>query len=508
MLACLLKSTLCMGVLLLAYLFFLEKEKMHSFNRFYLLGSIIFSLIIPLITISKPIPVLTEIPVTFLITQGDTHAVHSSISSVAINNSPANPIPFLPILYCLIASILSVRFATNLYKISTRASKNPSVILDGARLVLLKENVVSHTFLKNIFINEEEYQKGAIENELFTHEMAHVSQKHSYDIIFLEILQALCWFNPLLILYKRAIQLNHEFLADDAVIKAYKDVPAYQHLLLDKISLNSNHYLASAFNYSVTKKRFVMMTATQNTAAIVLKKLLIFPIIAIAIVVFSSSQAISQDKKETVKNTPMTKQVPKLRMYPWDLPITNQDGVSNELLAEYNSIISAKIKFSDNRKNAVSNLSNTERNRLLAIYRQMSQSQRHDASIGFYKRSEPVKKSFPTDAQLEKWKKTADYGVWIDGKKVSNDKLNNYKASDFSHYDASNLAYTDKMKKDIMEQYGLKVMYKVQLDLMTTEGYEKYYKASIARPEFTMFHHITHIGNREVEGRMGIDENN
>jgi len=44
--------------------------------------------------------------------------------------------------------------------------------------------------------------------------------------------------------------------------------------------------------------------------------------------------------------------------------------------------------------------------------------------------------------------------------------------------------------------------------LMTTEGYEKYYKASIARPEFTMFHHITHIGNREVEGRMGIDENN
>ena len=200
MLAYLLKSTLCMGVLLLAYLFFLEKEKMHSFNRFYLLGSIIFSLIIPLITITKPIPVLTEIPVTFLITQGDTHAVNSSISPVAINNSPANPIPFLPILYCLIAAILLGRFVRNLYKLSLTASKNRSVILDGARLILLKENIVSHTFLKNIFINEEGYTNLSIEKEILTHELAHVKQRHSFDIIFLELLQIIFWFNPLLIL--------------------------------------------------------------------------------------------------------------------------------------------------------------------------------------------------------------------------------------------------------------------------------------------------------------------
>jgi beta-lactamase regulating signal transducer with metallopeptidase domain len=86
------------------------------------------------------------------------------------------------------------------------------------------------------------------------HEFTHVKEKHSRDVIFIELLQTIFWFNPMLIFYKKAIQLNHEYLADEAVVRVYDNVPAYQLLLLDKTAYDCNAYLTSNFNYSVTKK--------------------------------------------------------------------------------------------------------------------------------------------------------------------------------------------------------------------------------------------------------------
>ena len=98
---------------------------------------------------------------------------------------------------------------------------------------------------------------------MLTHELAHANQWHSLDIIFIEALQIIFWFNPFLIPYKKAIQLNHEFLADEQVLKSHIRVRDYQELLLDKATLNKV-YLTSNLNFSVTKKRLIMMT--KNTS--------------------------------------------------------------------------------------------------------------------------------------------------------------------------------------------------------------------------------------------------
>jgi beta-lactamase regulating signal transducer with metallopeptidase domain len=84
--------------------------------------------------------------------------------------------------------------------------------------------------------------------------------KHSLDILLIETLKVLFWFNPIFIFYKKAIQLNHEFLADEKVVKSHNDVPFYQNLLISKANANPTYYLASNLNYSVTKKRLIMMT--------------------------------------------------------------------------------------------------------------------------------------------------------------------------------------------------------------------------------------------------------
>jgi beta-lactamase regulating signal transducer with metallopeptidase domain len=73
--------------------------------------------------------------------------------------------------------------------------------------------------LNTIFINQDDYHNRKIE-ELYTHELIHVTKKHSIDILIIETLKVLFWFNPIFIFYKRAIQLNHEFLADEKVVKS------------------------------------------------------------------------------------------------------------------------------------------------------------------------------------------------------------------------------------------------------------------------------------------------
>ena len=122
------------------------------------------------------------------------------------------------------------------------------------------------------FINKDDYETKNIEKELFTHELTHVTQKHTLDVIILELVQVIFWINPLFIILKKAIQLNHEFLADETVINKHKNTSQYQHLLLNKAAWKNEYYLASNLNYSLTKKRLKMMTTQSSQSKIFAEK--------------------------------------------------------------------------------------------------------------------------------------------------------------------------------------------------------------------------------------------
>ncbi len=172
-------------------------------------------------------------------------------------------------------------------------------------------------------------------------------------MIFIELLQTIFWFNPLFILYKKAIQLNHEYLADDAVIKHCDDIPAYQYLLLDKSLLRNHIVLSSPFNYSVTKKRLVMMTKKYDQQSVLFKKLCMIPLFALVILVFSTRQIIAQQTKEPVKNAavqPGKKAIQPVEPYalPDDMPIISTTGVSEDQLKEFNLIVDKTVTKQDN----------------------------------------------------------------------------------------------------------------------------------------------------------------
>ncbi len=293
MLLYILKSIFCLLLFLGFYHLVLEKEKMHRFNRFYLLGSIVFAFIVPSFTITVVAPTEYIEPVA----QDLQMMTHLATSDVVFEEQASiNYMNYLFVAYFIVSGILFLFFTKNIYRLLSKTRKNEQVNYFTATVILLKEQVLPHTFLKYIFINKKEYTNDQQKQLILTHELAHVKQKHSIDVLFIELLQIVFWCVPIFKFYKKAIQLNHEFLADDAVIKSHKNISEYQHILLNTSAQNNNIYLASNLNYSLTKKRLLMMTTPSSKTKILLKKLLVLPLTAGFIFAFAQ-RVEAQDNK-------------------------------------------------------------------------------------------------------------------------------------------------------------------------------------------------------------------
>jgi BlaR1 peptidase M56 len=299
MITYLIKSAGCLLTLLTVYHLLLEKEKSLRFNRAWLLLSLLFSFAIPFLPLpldwlpASKIPVLSHFSLP-------TTAQSPVAVPVVDQTARATPayVSWMVILYDIITAFWLVRFSRNLYLVLHRISSHPRVRLEEARLVLLGENYVPHTFGNTIFLNEKAWYDGAIDKEILTHELAHARQLHTLDILVLEVLRIFFWFNPLLILYKRAMQLNHEFLADEAVIETFHNPKQYQQLLFQLVALRNPSSLSSPLNYHITKKRLIMITRHTPKNGWV-KNLATIPLLMGVIIFFSTSI----DAQKTVQQT-------------------------------------------------------------------------------------------------------------------------------------------------------------------------------------------------------------
>jgi len=272
----LIRSGLSLVLLYLFFSFVLSKERMHRFNRFYLLTSLLFSLVIPLLTF--PVLPATSAIVKSIDIAGFKDSYYQIESFTLQSSTPVNLIRIILSAYSLVSLILLIRFISNIIRLQISKSKYPSVLVDGHKIILMNEPVLPYSFFSSVFVNGQEYRKERIPGELFSHEFAHIVQHHSLDIIFVELLRVFFWFNPILVYYKKAILLNHEYLADEAVTRSENSINSYENILLNIAFRNNSSYLASSFNYSFTKKRLLMMTKNGFSKTAVLKKIAVIPL--------------------------------------------------------------------------------------------------------------------------------------------------------------------------------------------------------------------------------------
>ncbi len=296
MLEYLLKSAACMGILLLFYKVFLEKENMHVFKRFYLLAALMLSFTIPVLIVNEQIvevssqsQISTE---TLQVTQNLGPKTESPTDSESFNFEL-----LLSVLYGAGVLIFAIRFFRQLMPIIFRIRRNPRVKEKFNEKVLLGTKMPPHTFFKYIFLNLREYHANSIPKEIVLHEEIHARQRHSYDVFLMELLQVMFWFNPLLYFFKKSIQLNHEFLADNGVLKETSSTLKYQNLMLSYLSQESpyNHQsvsMASAMNYSSIKKRFLVMKKRTSNKLKIAKGMLAIPLMVFLLFSFGETKMV------------------------------------------------------------------------------------------------------------------------------------------------------------------------------------------------------------------------
>ncbi|OOV19767.1 energy transducer TonB [Flavobacterium sp. LM4] len=293
----LLKSGLLFLLFYTGYKAGLASEKMFRFNRAYLLLSLIFSVLIPLQIISFQSAASNKIgsfSLDELVVQKSNENLKTVVDYLNLTN-------VLFGIYFLVVSVLIIRFILNLYTFYRKIKVNETQFINEEKIILIEESTLPHSFWNTIFINKAAFENNKIPVELIAHEKAHLQQKHTLDILFIEILQIVFWFNPVLILYKKAIKLNHEFLADEAVNIRYNSISEYQNLLLEIASDKTSINLASTINYLITKKRFVMMTKKQSKIKSALKVFTIIAFSGLLLFVFSH-KSVAQEKSETFKD--------------------------------------------------------------------------------------------------------------------------------------------------------------------------------------------------------------
>ena len=287
------KSSLVLFLFFVFYKVFLENEKMHMFNRFYLLFALLLSINIPFLNIKTE----TEIPFQILrIKASETNSINQNLPT--LNNYNWKTI--LVTLSIIMTILFIIRFIKNLTSLYKRIKVNQSIIYKNTKIILLDDVVIPYSVFNHIFINKKEFQSHKIQEEILSHELVHVHQKHSLDIIFIELLKALFWFNPIIYAYKKAIQLNHEFLADEHVINKHKNISFYQTLLLENQAITTSN-LASNLNYLTTKKRIIMMTKTTSEKNIFLRKTLILPVLLLSFTISCVKDNNSSKVKESLK---------------------------------------------------------------------------------------------------------------------------------------------------------------------------------------------------------------
>ena len=422
-----LKSGFCLLVALGFYKCFLENEKLHRFKRFFLLGSLGFSLLAPLVSFEVQSEVFPFAEITPVQSVG--RGMEFTFNQVVAQARTSDPITnFWYYAYWLVTAMLLARFGWNIYVLFRKISRFPTVPFGDATLVLMSEHGLPHTFLHYLFVDRAAYENRSIEDELFAHERAHIRQRHSLDILLIELLSCFFWFNPVLIWYKRAIQLNHEFLADGAVINHCPNVTRYQQLLLSKLTPNPPVFLTSSLTFQTTKQRFKMMTK-QTSRAKVLAVSISAVILLIGLAFAVSTQTVDQVAPNPARPNVVSQQ-----------PETN--------VAEMERLYGGKLVMFPS--------STPARKAVRRKFLELSAEEKTRVQL-----IPPLPRLVVTDAQLTNWKDAKKYGIWIDEKRVPNERLDKHTAQDFGSY------FTSKLEKNAIN-YG---KHYFQINLMTEQHY-------------------------------------
>lgn len=294
-------------VFLLVYDLFLKRETFFNYNRLYLLGTSVLSLVLPFIKLESvksvgPKDFIIRLPEVII---GELSPVSTDLQTeVALQAGIVLEQPSLPIWQTImysgmcLATLLFIIKITKLYWLKYR---NPKEVRGNILIVKLLKSSAAFSFFRTIFMGE--LISKSEEPTILKHELVHVHQKHTIDLLYFEALRILMWFNPLVYMYQNRIKTLHEYIADAQAIKNNGKKDYYQSLLNQVFESKNLSFTNTFFKQSLIKKRIVMLQKSKSKQVALIKYAMLIPLV-FTMLIYTSAEVRAQEKEaETIVET-------------------------------------------------------------------------------------------------------------------------------------------------------------------------------------------------------------
>jgi TonB family protein len=290
------KAAICLAAFYMFYSFFLSKDTLYGRNRIFIIISVLTALGLPFITIytSQPVNIpffgktLSEVLVT------------GSFSGLHGTQSPGNLDPAGIFLTFYIAGVilfgckLLFDLLELLILIAGKKEKGSNIIRFHG-LNTSGFSALGFVFISTRLSSEES-------EEIMKHEQNHIDHYHFFDIIFIEIVKVIQWFNPFIHLFNRSLRAVHEYQADERCLRTGVPVVSYQSLIMNQVFKSKAFTITNSFsNPTLIKKRMIMMTKKRSGMLANLKLLMVLPVIAIVLIAFSSCKGKTTSARSTTE---------------------------------------------------------------------------------------------------------------------------------------------------------------------------------------------------------------
>ena len=271
-----LKAAVLFAVFYMFYRLLLSRDTFHRFNRVMLLVISLLSLILPLcvITVHRTV----EIHVWLLPMHGSRAA---TVVEEVVNGTGGWETAAVSLYIAGVMAVLAhTGFAVaDVLRIILRGRRIPQE--DGVVIVVTDRDTAPFSWMKYIVFCESDFRAG--HEAILRHEKAHVRMRHSWDLLFTDIVTALQWFNPAVWMLRADLRALHEFEADDFVLRSGADAREYQYLLIRKAVGASGNSITNSFSHSTLKNRITMMLRKRSSSWGALKALYLVPLVGLSL---------------------------------------------------------------------------------------------------------------------------------------------------------------------------------------------------------------------------------
>lgn len=310
-----LKAAGCLAVFYLFYKLLLSRDTLHRMNRVLLCGVLLLSFLLPLcvITVEKELPGVSTagidvIPESYFRRDMvfENRIPDDTRDLMIIEEPEPAPEPFdwgflLGIIY------FAGMFATlgwtvcNIVRVVRMTRRGRRIPLgNGSVLVLSNRIRAPFSWMKYVVMSEEDYACGG--GTILVHEQAHQRLGHSWDLLLVDLLGCLQWFNPAMWLLRVELRAVHEYEADEQVLRCGVDAKDYQMLLIKKAVGGRWYSIANSFNHSKLKNRITMMLRKKSSRWTGARVLLLLPLTALALGAFAETVYLFPEDKGKKEN--------------------------------------------------------------------------------------------------------------------------------------------------------------------------------------------------------------